>query len=412
MIREKYISRYSENAVKIVQTRVSSLRKKEILKTALRLYEDEKLGVAGALGTYEEKELESMARESLKLGISYPGGPTEGVIREEFVNGELESESELLEASESILESLRRDQPDFTFSHIFKSGQLETSLENELGLSLRSTNKFLSLSLIIKAKDSPNIMDALTGYAGRRYDKKNFLALTNMICEAYSNKIEDFQDGIYPVAFAAEDPSYYSKFYQALHGALFATGGSLFSGKLGQKIFSERFTLNQSRRSASGFLGAFFDSEGTVNEGDLYPLIENGVLRAPYTDKKIAALYSLPLTGSAGGEYDGLPEIEPPKLEIEESEKTARELLGGEKGVFVLIASGGDFTPDGHYSSPAQLAFLYDGERFVGRLPELNLSSHLYDMFGEDFLGVSRDDLLGLENSKVALLRLRVEKIL
>jgi PmbA protein len=37
--------------------------------------------------------------------------------------------------------------------------------------------------------------------------------------------------------------------------------------------------------------------------------------------------------------------------------------------------------------------FLFNGERFVGRLPELNLTSNVFDMFGDSFVGVSRDSL-------------------
>jgi PmbA protein len=80
-------------------------------------------------------------------------------------------------------------------------------------------------------------------------------------------------------------------------------------------------------------------------------------------------------------------------------------------GIFILIASGGDFTPDGHFASPVQLAFLFDGERFVGRLPELSISSSLQEMFGRNFAGVSRDDIFELENTKVTVMNMSVERL-
>jgi len=57
-------------------------------------------------------------------------------------------------------------------------------------------------------------------------------------------------------------------------------------------------------------------------------------------------------------------------------------MLGGRKAVFVLIASGGDCTPYGTFGPPVQTAFLFDGEKLTGRLPELRLESNLYDMSG------------------------------
>ncbi|MBP8661652.1 MAG: peptidase U62, partial [Mesotoga sp.] len=266
-------------------------------------------------------------------------------------------------------------------------------------------------SLVIKDKSSSNIIDAVTGYEGRKFSKKGFLDLTNMICDAFSNQINEFTDGTYPVVFSSDDVTYLKKFYETLHGMMFGSGSSLLSGKIGRQVFSPDFTLYQTRRAEDGFPGAFFDSEGTVNPDDRFALIEDGVLIAPYTDKKTSSTFKLPLTGAAGGEYDGLPELRLPLLKIKESEKTAKQLLNDRMGIFVLIASGGDFTPDGHFASPVQLAFLFDGERFVGRLPELSINSSLQEMFGRNFVGVSKNDFFGLENTKVAVMNMSVERL-
>jgi PmbA protein len=412
MTKERYITHYVENAIKIVQTRVSSIRKKDIKKTSARLYDGKYMGVAGTLGDENEKDLLERAEQSLKLEVPYPFSPGRSMEREEDIKSDLQRESELLEETEAILEVLRETQPGFSFSQVFKQSTLETTIDNDLGLNLRSRRSFLNLTLVIKDRNSSNIMDAITGYSGRKFDREGFLDLTNMICDAYTKRTESFKDGYYPVVFIADDTTYLTKFYEALHGMLLGSGGSLFSGKLGEKLFSEEFTLYQSRNAEDGFEGPFFDTEGSFNDGDLFPLIENGVLKAPFTDKKSAALFNLPHTGSAGGEYDGIPELGFPKFKIRESEKTAKELLGDKKGIFVLIASGGDFTPDGHFATPAQLAFLFDGERLVGRLPELNISSHLYEMFGSSFLGVSSNNLLDLENSRVVVMNMKAEKII
>ncbi|MDD2332831.1 MAG: metallopeptidase TldD-related protein [Mesotoga sp.] len=411
MTEEKLVVHYIENAVKIVQTRVSSLRKKDVLRTSVRLYDGKTMGVAGSLGECDEKELNTRAKRSLELGIPYPSEATKDLEREEYVQSDLQNSAELLEATEEILERLRIDQPEFSFSHIFRSSKIESQLRNNLGLNLKSSRESVSLSLVIKDKKSSNIIDAITGYEGRKFQKKRFIELTNMICDAYKNQLEGIEEGEYPVVFMSDDITYYKKLYESLNGMLFATGGSLLSGKTDMKVFSEKVTLLQTRNIMDGFNEPFFDSEGTVNDADRFALIENGVVRSPYTDKKTASTYSLPLTGSAGGEFDGLPELGTPMLKFSESEETIKQLLGGQKGIFVLIASGGDFTQDGHFATPAQLAFLFDGERFIGRLPEISISSHLYDMFGKDFRGVSSNDFLGLENAKLTVMNMKVEKL-
>ena len=162
-------------------------------------------------------------------------------------------------------------------------------------------------------------------------------------------------------------------------------------------------------------MGPFFDAEGTVNDDHRCTLIRGGVLVAVRTDKKNAAKYGLPLTGSARGEYDSVPTLgsppsDLPSLQIASTGKTMKELLDGRKGFLVWIASGGDFAPDGHFETPVQLAYLFDGEKLLGRLPELSISSHLYDMLGQDFIGVSSDSLTSLSKLDVIAMNMKVRR--
>lgn len=111
--------------------------------------------------------------------------------------------------------------------------------------------------------------------------------------------------------------------------------------------FNENFTFYQSAEREDLLDAQFFDAEGVVNEGFKYALIENGRIVSPYTDKKTAHKFNLPLTGSASGEYDKVPSLSPRNYKIEASDKTLKELLNGQLAVAVVIASGGDFTADG-----------------------------------------------------------------
>jgi len=87
-----------------------------------------------------------------------------------------------------------------------------------------------------------------------------------------------------------------------------------------------------------------------------------------------------------------------------------KELLDGRNGILVWIASGGDFTPEGRFATPVQLAYLFDGENLLGRLPELSVASNLYDMFGKDFIGVSSDSLTSLSRMDLIAMEMAVSK--
>lgn len=409
MIKEKYTERIREISLNITQSMVDSIRQKDIKKTGLRVYENGNIGCAGAIGDYDEEELEKKAISSLEYKIPYNSKPGENMTRKEDYYTEIIPEDKIVGEIDELLATLRKEQPEFIFFNKINFTECELSLENTRGLDLSYRDKYMDFSLIFKEKASVNVFDGGVGFRGRRYDRIEIIKAVNDICNAYKNRVELPGEGILPVVFSADDTSPLRKFLTDLEGNKFGSNSSLFSGKLGQRLFSKDFTLYQTN-NPKDLPGSFFDTEGTINENYRYALIDKGVLMAPFTDKRTADKYNLPLTGAASGEYDGAPVLGMPNLMIKESEKTAKELLRGEMGIFVLIASGGDFTPDGNFGTPVQLALLFDGERFIGRLPELNITASVFDMFGDSFIGVSSDDLLPLTNSKSLITKMKVSR--
>lgn len=409
MDKEIYTIEVNQTCLNVVQTTIDSIRSKKIRRTGLRMVNEGKIGVAGTLGEANEEELESRAKDSLELGIPYPYELTTGVKDHRSVGSDIRSAEQLISEAESLLGELRKRQSGFSFGNKIILTERSVTLNNTRDTQLVDNTSFIEILLVIKHKESANIMDAFTGYDGIRYEKEEFLRFTDNICNAYLNEIRDFEDGRYPVVFLP-DGSHMMKFYDSLHGMLYGSGGSLLSGKIGEKLFADSFTLHSTRNNEDGVYRTFFDTEGTVNKDSRFPLVENGVLRAPYTNKKASSLFGIPLTGDAGGDYDSVPNIDIPSFRISQSEKTIGDLLGGRKAVFAFIAGGGDFTSDGSFASPVQFPILFDGEHFIGRLPELNISSHFFKMFGEDFIGVGEDSLTTLAPMNLTAINMDVRK--
>lgn len=414
MHKEWYTHRVKELSLSVVQTRVDSIRKKDIQRTGLRVYDHGRIGIAGAIGRYDEGELTQRAIAALELDIPYPYEPEAG--RRETIEPahNLPEGTRFVDEMQQMLAELEQAQPAFSFSNKINLRTQTVGLTNDLGLDLSYTSTSIEVGLIVKDKGSSNILDAFVAYDGWRYDRAETLRLANMICDAYRNPL-DIQDGTYPVLFLNSDPTYRTKLAESLNGQLYGTGASLFAGKIGQPLFAERLTVHESRHWQDGVIGPFFDAEGIVNDGYRRPLIDNGVLVALRTDKKNATKYDLPLTGSAMGDYDSVPALGHPQAGvgtalIANTGQTMTEMLGGQKGVLVLIASGGDFTPDGRFATPVQLAYLFDGERLLGRLPDLTVSSDLYSMFGPDLIGVSTDSLTSLSKLDLIAMNMQVRK--
>ncbi|HBC75522.1 MAG: hypothetical protein A2008_07140 [Candidatus Wallbacteria bacterium GWC2_49_35] len=410
MIIEKYIQKDEEISLKIVQTKIDSLKRKNIIRTGCRAYDGKYIGIAGALGGHDEKFLENEARAALSLKVPYEYEPGCDLNLSKNLSCDIFAENELISEVETLLEAVRIAQPDFSFSDAVKLINYEERILNDRGLDLCYRDRILVLSLLFKKKTSVNILDGFVSFKGRKYDRAAFLKHLNAVCGAYNNLIDLPAGERFPVIFSTEDPTPLIKFAQDLHGLRFGTKSSIFSDKSGQKLFSDKFDFYFCLDPAEN-PGSFFDAEGSVNEGFETPLIKNGVLISPYTDKNTSKTYGLPYTKSASCEYDGIPQPALTAHRIASSQKTAKELLGGRPAIFVMIASGGDFTPEGNFATPVQLALYFDGENFIGKLPELQISSNVYEMFGGAYIGVSKDSYFPLSREKCLIMDLKVSKM-
>jgi len=401
-----------EFSIKLANSKISSLRKKDIQKNAFRIYKDGFIGIAGSLGEIDEEFLEKKAVKALDNKIPYPYEITKNQCKTSSIGQDLISDEEFLKKTEELLDRLNKKHTDFTFSNSISKTRSVKFLRNDENTELVSELNYYETGIVFKHKNSKNIIDGFFGDEDIVYDTSRIEKMADMMLDNYNNEL-DFEDGEYPVVFLTMDTTGpLMKFIRDLHGMIFGTGSSLFSGRIGEKLFSENFTLLQSASYQDyEVIKHFFDNEGTFQENFTIPLIENGVLKRPYTDKKTSEMFDFELTGSADGDFDSVPNLNYETFVVKSSEKTVEEILGNRKAVIIFEASGGDFTPDGKYASPVQLSYLYEGGELIGRLPQLNINSHVYDIYGKDFLGVPKDSILGLRDKDGMVVNMEVSKI-
>jgi len=410
MNKEKYTNIEKETSLNVVQNKIESVRRKNITRTGLRIFKDGLIGVGGALGTCSEKDLEKQAMDALKSKISYPFALSENRKEHVEITDLIINDQEMINQSQEMLNQLEMELPDFSFSNKIGRKTESYMLKNNLGLDLKYHDTWVMMGLIFKERSSANIFDGFCSYEGKEFVPDEFKKLTCSVCNAFHNEVKMEFGKNYPIIFFTSDPLPLTQFYRDLNGLSFATDNSLLSKKKGVKVFNEDITLFQDSRYVER-MDPFFDSEGVINDGYRYNLIKNGIIKTPFTDKKISQKYDLELTGSASASYDGVPTLAGKKLSLESGNKSLVDLLGGEKGILVFMAGGGDFTPKGDFASPVQFALLTDGENFLGRLPQIQISSHYYDMFGNDFIGVSNDGYFPYSNEKYLAIRMKVDKI-
>ncbi|MFD3156873.1 metallopeptidase TldD-related protein [Haloimpatiens sp. FM7330] len=413
MKKEKYVDNMKETSLIISASKIDSVKIKDITKKSVRIYDGGYIGIAGGIGEVSTEELEKKAKENIKNKIPYEYEISKDKCISIDKTSEGMNDKELLSEGEELLSRLCKENEDFIFSHKITMMERSTSLSNDENLNLSYKDKSICTELIFKEKSSSSIFDGFIGYEGRKYNREQYLNMASRILKAYKNEVSLPLEGKYKVGVYMDscEELFLQIFSKDLNGRTFKKGGSIFSEKTGKKLFNENFTLMQTKNPKDVCLQPYFDMEGTVTEDYSYNLIENGVLLSPYTDKKTSKLYNLKNTAAASGNYDEVPTLGVPTLKVKPSNKTLKELFNGEEGILVYIASGGDYTSSGKFGTPVQLAFLFDGEHIIGRLPELQISSDVYKMFNEDFLGVCSDSLFGLEGGKVMVMNMDVKNM-
>ncbi|NLP04412.1 hypothetical protein GX411_00470 [Candidatus Fermentibacteria bacterium] len=408
---ETISKRRVEVAAGILRSGVESLRRRDVTRTGIRIYRDGFVGVAGAIGGFDPAAKRIEAEAALSRGVEYPFAVSaEGTLHIRHAP-DLPDASSFPGEVESVLKDLSESMPDLIFSGSARRFRDESSITNDAGLDLSCSVERMNLDLMFKHRESAGILDGSV-YPGsiRRWDRAAYLDEALSFCGAFLNDVELPAEGDLPVIFPCDafvQPL--AKLLGELNGVRFGSGASLFSGKTGQKLFSESFSLEQCLDPEFGSQ-AFFDDEGTVNEGFRYPVVSRGVVITPFTDKRTSSRFGLPLTGAASCEYDGIPQLGTPVVEPATGDRTLVEILDGRPGVFVAMASGGEFTPDGGYATPVQLGFLCEGGRLAGRLPELGISSNMFDMLGDGYMGVSKDSLSRVSDMRCMVISMKVEK--
>lgn len=74
----------------------------------------------------------------------------------------------------------------------------------------------------------------------------------------------------------------------------------------------------------------------------------------------------------------------------------------------IYFKNTGDFTKKKLLWRSIQVAYLFNGEKFIGKIVEISLKSHIYDMYGKNFIGVAMDGLNGIALDKFVVIDMKV----
>lgn len=405
MEKEKLILQTHSVSLNVTANKIDSYRSKEETKNTIRVYENGKIGVKGSLGEIDENDLTEAAKNALSYGIEYPCELNGNVKTEENAH-EIISAKEFIPRMQSFLDRLTAECPKFAVSDKIKISGFCQLYENSKGAKLVSSSDWLNISLIFQNKGSGNLFDGSYEAITDKYDENAAVKDCKLIYDAFYNPV-DIAEGEYPVFMLPDD--FFGTTLSHFYANMYASGASLLSGKIGEKAFNEKLSLFDDRNNLTEPTACFFDDEGEFAPDFRQPLIKDGVLTNVLTCKMYSKLLNLPFAATAGAVYDGVPSYGFNSAYVQHTAEAPSEITG-DKAILVMMASGGDMTPSGHYATPVQLAFLVENGEIKGKLPEIGISGEYFDLLGKDYLGAVKNAFFPSMNKTYMACRMKVTK--
>ena len=397
MIKEYLTANNQETRIQIEDSKIDATKTKNITQKSVRVFDKEKkiLSLAAAVGNVSDDELEKKAIDLLALGIPFEyelEKDTKGNFIKEKLS--IKDNIELETLTERILNDLKDISKDFVISGVVSTNTAKRTLKNTLHLDLSVQRTLIDCSLSLKQKGSGNIFDAGAGFSGFDItDKKyqDFLKETEFIAKACLSKEVPLENKIYKVLSNSWNLT--RKFHSDINGIEYEEKTSLLAGKLNEKVFNENFCINECHDYENLNIFVPFDHEGIVRKEELV-IVDKGVLKNVFFDKKQAHKYGKVSTGNGFREYNTNPLISSRGIRFLGVETKVTDLISDSIVIVPFISSGGDFLPNGNFSLPIQLAFVFENGKFIGKAPQITLIGNYLDCFNKDFIALGKNDLL------------------
>jgi len=401
MKREKNVNHEIVTEFSYVEGKLETFQKINSLNVSYRVFENGKVGIYSQNGEIDDEEGYRRAEANLSREREYPYELETGKRSRSKIEAEL-TEVELKQIAEECMQYLKETYPQYVFRGGFTQRKNIETRTNSLGMDYRNEDECVNVGFQFKHVDSKDLVDGWFDFSLRAFDKKVFMKMADDYLANWEKEMELPEELIIDTQYY----NYLGYLVGQLNAEKVALGSSLLSGKIGEKVFSEDFTMRHDVSDEICWFNTFWDGEGHVMEGDRLTLIENGKILTAYSDKRCAAKYDMPYTGNAYFDSSDVPGCGGVNGYIVRSEKTVKELLNGRYAI-VMLKSDGWFNDKGELVVPVTSSLLTDGEKILGKLPAFTFKTSMYDMFGKDFIGVGSDQ--PIFNDKQLLFRVHKE---
>ncbi|MFW5914092.1 MAG: hypothetical protein ACOCSM_03415, partial [Bacillota bacterium] len=160
MNKEHLYIKTKETTIRVQNTQIEAVRKKAIEKNAVRLFDKNKIAIAGSLGKPDWNALEREAKKKFSLNLKYPYPLSKGTSdhRHYPLKTKMNDQS-LLDTSEKILSFLRDSFPDYRFSQSIIKRKTTKQMWNTEDLDLFEESSILEIGLLFKEAGSADLFN-------------------------------------------------------------------------------------------------------------------------------------------------------------------------------------------------------------------------------------------------------------
>ncbi len=361
--------------------RLKELTNSESAGTALRLWVDERPGLAVAYGPVDPKALVERAiaishlNQTQTIELAEKGGKNieqnmgKSVAAEQLVAWGKEAIARVIEAYPEVICNSEWDCEIET-----------TSIINSKGLNRSYTDSTLSCYLEAEWVRGDDFLGVSEGQTQRTRLDPNLVA--NALLQRLDwgkSKVPPSTTGRLPILFTAKAADlFWEIISSALNGKQVVEKASPWSDFLGEKVISTHLTLFQ--QPEAGPYSCPFDDEGTSTKPLVF--IQNGILENFYADRTIGLLLGQGKGTTGNGFRPGLGSYPTPgmfNLLIQPGTGQLPDLIAQlEDGLVVDQILGDAAGISGEFSINVDLGYLVRDGQIVGRIKDTMVAGNVY----------------------------------
>jgi PmbA protein len=377
-----------ETSVQFETNRLKHIHSRQSTSVALRVVRDGRIGYATATAFDNPRELVEMAIETARFGMEvkfeFPAFTSFPEVKIFDPAVESVPTEEMTNLGQTLIDAVRKDTPGLICEGGVSKATVTLRLINSRGGQAGYNKSIFSLGV-----EGQLVRDTDMLFVGEGRSSCNPLLDSGEVSREVIKQLEwakeqaRIRTAPLPVIFTAEGvaSSLAMPLMVAFNGKTVFEGASPIGNKLGQRVFSDKFSLTDDSSAVFRPSSRPCDDEGVPARDT--PLVEKGVVGSFLYDLQTAGMAGTASTGNGRRGGAGLPSPSPNAFVIAPGDATFDEMVGAIKEGLVVEqlmgASQGNIL-GGDFSGNVLLGFKIENGKIVGRVKDTMVSGNIYKM--------------------------------